>query len=118
MRSTLHIDSWRRSVVLEPRYRFTIRLRNFSLFAFDTADARIGRPLTPSSVAGVARRVHRRAYYRGAGYGYGHYNYRHAVGYGYRDYSYSGYGYGGSAYGGYGYADNSYGGFGSYGYSD
>jgi hypothetical protein len=32
----------------------------------DTAAARIGRPLTPGSVAGVNRRVHRRAYY-GAG---------------------------------------------------
>jgi len=29
----------------------------------DTADARVGRPLTPMSVAGVNRRVHRRAYY-------------------------------------------------------
>ena len=28
----------------------------------DSADARIGRPLTPMSVAGVNRRVHRRAY--------------------------------------------------------
>jgi hypothetical protein len=32
----------------------------------DTADARIGRPLTPMSVAGVNRRVHRRAYYGAA----------------------------------------------------
>jgi hypothetical protein len=32
----------------------------------DTADARIGRPLTPMSVAGVNRRVHRRAYYAAA----------------------------------------------------
>jgi len=32
--------------------------------ALDTADARIGRPLTPGSVAGVNRRVHRRAYRR------------------------------------------------------
>ena len=30
--------------------------------AVDSADARIGRPLTPMSVAGVNRRVHRRAY--------------------------------------------------------
>jgi hypothetical protein len=37
--------------------------------SFDTADARIGRPLTPGSVAGVNRRVHRRAYRRGAYYG-------------------------------------------------
>jgi hypothetical protein len=30
------------------------------------ADARVGRPLTPGSVAGVHRRVHRRAYYGAA----------------------------------------------------
>ena len=43
----------------------------------DTASARIGRPLTPMSVAGVNRRVHRRAYYGAAGAGaagYGYYN--------------------------------------------
>ena len=32
----------------------------------DRADARVGRPLTPGSVAGVHRRVHRRAYYGAA----------------------------------------------------
>jgi hypothetical protein len=32
----------------------------------DTANARIGRPLTPMSVAGVNRRMHRRAYYGAA----------------------------------------------------
>jgi hypothetical protein len=31
--------------------------------SLDKADARLGRPLTPMSVAGVNRRVHRRAYY-------------------------------------------------------
>jgi hypothetical protein len=36
----------------------------------DKANAVIGRPLTPGSVAGVNRRVHRRAYRRGY---YGHY---------------------------------------------
>jgi hypothetical protein len=36
----------------------------------ESAQARIGRPLTPVSVAGVARRHDRRAMY-GAGYGYG-----------------------------------------------
>jgi hypothetical protein len=41
----------------------------------DTANARIGRPLTPLSVAGVNRRWRRRAYYGAAaagvaGYGY------------------------------------------------
>jgi hypothetical protein len=43
----------------------------------DTASARIGRPLTPMSVAGVNRRVHRRAYYGAAAagaVGYGYYN--------------------------------------------
>jgi hypothetical protein len=31
--------------------------------ALESAQARIGRPATPLSVAGVNRRVHRRAYY-------------------------------------------------------
>jgi hypothetical protein len=34
--------------------------------SLDKADARVGRPLTPGSVAGVNRRVHRRAYYGAA----------------------------------------------------
>ena len=45
--------------------------------AVTTADARVGRPLTPMSVAGVNRRVHRRAYYGAAAAGaagYGYYN--------------------------------------------
>src|SRR6516165_396348 len=48
----------------------------------DTASAVIGRPLTPMSVAGVHRRVERRAYRRGYyGYGYGTYNpYRYGSG--------------------------------------
>src|SRR5262249_1729448 len=37
--------------------------------SLDTADARIGRPLTPMSVAGVNRRVHRRASYGDAAVG-------------------------------------------------
>jgi hypothetical protein len=39
----------------------------------DSADARIGRPLTATSVAGVSRRMHRRAYrqnYYGNPYAY------------------------------------------------
>jgi len=32
--------------------------------SLDTAEARVGRPLTATSVAGVNRRVHRRAYRR------------------------------------------------------
>ena len=56
--------------------------------SLDRAEARIGRPLTPGSVAGVNRRVHRRAYY---GYGaaaavgtaaaVGAYRYNRACGY-------------------------------------
>ena len=34
--------------------------------SLDRAEARIGRPLSPGSVAGVNRRVHRRAYYGAA----------------------------------------------------
>ena len=79
----------------------------------DSANARIGRPRTALSVAGVHRRTYRRAarsaVYAGAagavGYGLGSYY----GGYGYPAYSYSapsyygaGYGYG-SYYGGYGY---------------
>ncbi len=56
------------------------------LLSIDTADARLGRPLTPMSVAGVNRRVHRHAYYGAAAAGaagYGYYNYygRPACGY-------------------------------------
>ena len=46
--------------------------------AVDTAEARFGHPLTPMSVAGVNRRVNRRAYYGAAAAGaagYGYYNY-------------------------------------------
>ena len=32
--------------------------------SLNSAEARIGRPLTPGSIAGVNRRVHRRAYRR------------------------------------------------------
>jgi hypothetical protein len=35
-------------------------------FSLDTAEARVGRPLTATSVAGISRRVHRRAYRRAA----------------------------------------------------
>ncbi len=39
--------------------------------SLDRAEARIGRPLTPGSVAGVHRRVERRTYRRGYYYGAG-----------------------------------------------
>ena len=45
------------------------------LLSIDTADARLGHPLTPMSVAGVNRRVHRRAYYGAAAAGAGLYGY-------------------------------------------
>jgi len=47
---------------------------NAPSFSVDTADARIGHPLTPGSVAGVNRRVNRRAYYGAAAAGAGVYN--------------------------------------------
>jgi hypothetical protein len=89
--------------------------QNNVTLSLDSAEARIGRPLTATSIAGVSRRVHRRAYRRAAvyagaaGLGYGLYS-----GYGYpaSSYSYSypayGYGYGYPAYG-YGYSYPAYG---------
>jgi hypothetical protein len=68
----------------------------------ESAQARFGRPLTPLSVAGVARRQHRRAAYA---YGAGVVGAGLAAGYGY---------YGGSPYAGAGWAD--YGGYGTSGY--
>src|SRR5262249_20492394 len=83
--------------------------------SFDSADARVGRPLTATSIAGVNRRANRRAVYGGiagaavagaaVGYGLGSYygGYSTApywgTGYG----SYSGYGsyYGDTGYSGY-----------------
>jgi hypothetical protein len=91
------------------------------------AGAVIGRPLTPFSVAGVARRTARRAVWAGAiaggaygyGYGYGYpYGYGYSSGYGYPSYNYgysSDYSYPSSAYGypsyssGYGYPNYGYG---------
>ena len=62
----------------------------------DKAQARIGRPLTPGSIAGVHRRHDRRVYRRG-NYGTHGYAYR---GY-HRPYGYQGYrrGYVGASYG-------------------
>jgi hypothetical protein len=88
------------------------------------AEARIGRPGTPLSVAGVARRTTRRAVWAGTvaggalglGYGYGYGGYPYSSNYaGYPSYgSYSSYGYG---YGDpYSYASYGYGsGYSSYG---
>jgi hypothetical protein len=73
--------------------------------SLDSADARIGRPLTPMSVAGVHRRAYRRAAYgAAAGYGVGSY-YGGYRSYGYGSYGYPAYGYGSYAtgYPGYGY---------------
>jgi hypothetical protein len=60
--------------------------------SLDSADARVGRPLTPGSVAGVNRRVHRRAAY-GAAAAYGAGSYYAYGGSGYAGYSGYGYGY-------------------------
>jgi hypothetical protein len=58
---------------------------NILSVSLDRAEARVGRPLTPMSVAGVNRRVHRRAYYGAAAVGgaaaYGAYRYPRACGY-------------------------------------
>jgi hypothetical protein len=103
--------------------------------SLDSAEARLGRPLTPFSVAGVHRRAYRRAVYGTAaaygvgsyygasgypGYGYGSYGSYGYPAYGYGSYAsgYSGYGYGSyaSGYPGYGYrslyASGSYPGYG------
>src|SRR5712672_2664878 len=40
---------------------------NVTSLSLDTAEAKVGRPLTPVSVAGANRRANRRAYRAGAG---------------------------------------------------
>ena len=69
------------------------------MLSVDSASARVGRPLTATSVAGVNRRVHRRAYRNGnyGNYGYGYGTYQPSYGYGYAyqpstQQPYSGYG--------------------------
>ena len=59
----------------------------------DSASAVIGRPLTPGSVAGVNRRVHRRAYRHGyyGNYGYGYRTYQPSYGYAYQSNRYGNY---------------------------
>jgi hypothetical protein len=74
--------------------------------SLDSADARLGRPLTPMSVAGVHRRAYRRAVYGAAAYGVGsYYGASGYPGYSYGRYGYPAYGYGSyaSGYRGYGY---------------
>jgi hypothetical protein len=95
--------------------------------SLDSAEARLGRPLTPFSVAGVHRRAYRRAVYgTAAAYGVGSYygasgypGYGHPTsGYGSYASSYPGYGYGSyaSSYQGYGYGSyaSTYPGYGTY----
>ncbi len=64
--------------------------------SLDSAEARVGRPPTATSVAGVSRRVHRRAYRRAvyatavAGLdGYGYYRYSSPASCGYVPYGFS-----------------------------
>jgi hypothetical protein len=71
---------------------------NVSL-SVDSAEAVIGRPLTPMSVAGVNRRAHRRAY-RHDYYGYG---YDRPYRYGYGTYQPYTYGYATRPWNGYAY---------------
>ena len=87
--------------------------------SLDSADARIGRPLTPMSVAGVHRRAYRRAAYGAAAYGVGsYYGASGYSGYSYGRYGYPAYGYGSYA-SGYGYGHRSlyaFAGYPGYGY--
>ena len=53
-----------------------ISLHQSLSLSVDKAQARIGRPLTPGSVAGVHRRHVRRTYRRGSYYGGGYYPYQ------------------------------------------
>ena len=89
--------------------------------SLDSADARLGRPLTPMSVAGVHRRAYRRAAYgTAAAYGVG--SYYGASGYPgysyarYGSYGYPAYGYGSYASGYPGYGYRSLYGYAGYGY--
>ena len=52
-------------------FKRTAEVEDGVVFGIASAQARIGRPLTPMSYAGVARRTTHRAYRRG--YYYGHY---------------------------------------------
>ena len=79
-----------------------ISLHQSLSLSVDKAQARIGRPLTPGSVAGVhrrhVRRTYRRGYYGGGYYPYnyhgGHYRYRyHGHYYNHRGYSHHRYRY-------------------------
>ena len=87
--------------------------------SLDSADARIGRPLTPLSVAGVHRRAYRRAVYGAAAYGVGsYYGASGYPGYSYGSYGYPAYGYRSYA-SGYGYGHRSlyaFAGYPGYGY--
>ena len=67
----LHMTSRTLIVSLTAAAGFVVLFANDNLLSpqsslISQADARVGRPLTPGSVAGVARRSDRRAYRRGA----------------------------------------------------
>jgi hypothetical protein len=78
----------------------------------DTADARVGRPLTPMSVAGVNRRAMRRTYGVGANVGYHPVARAAAVGAVAAGAAAAGAGYYGAGYGGWG-GGYGYGGYGA-----
>ncbi|HWV55674.1 hypothetical protein [Pseudorhodoplanes sp.] len=118
--------------------------KNAVSISIDRAEARIGRPATALSVAGVHRRAYRRAYRGGvygglagagaygisaySGYRYPAYNYGYANSYwnddvptygSYANYGYPGFGFSSYGYSGYGYPSYGYSGYGygaSYGY--
>jgi hypothetical protein len=80
------IANWRKTMVQRTTIRIAIGVPTFAFAALlsinwseqggisvsaDSAQARVGRPLTPVSAAGVARRQNRRAAYGGYGVGAG-----------------------------------------------
>jgi hypothetical protein len=85
------------------------------VLSLDRADARVGRPGTALSVAGVHRRAYRRAY-RGAVYGGAAAAAAYGVGSYYGAYGYPGYSSGSYSYPGYSSASYSYG-YPAYGYA-
>src|SRR3974390_1423798 len=93
------------SLLVSDKFLITAKPEHFT----SQAEAVIGRPLTPFSVAGVARRTTRRAVWAGAiaggAYGYG---YGYPYGYAGSGYSYPSYGYNGYSPG-YGYPSSGYG---------
>jgi hypothetical protein len=78
-----HLARWKRETIMKKLSQFAVSVSaalvcaavpasfksspaNTTVFSLNTAEARVGRPLTATSVAGVSRRVQRREYRRTA----------------------------------------------------